>query len=119
MPKRMVGIRIIIIRSNRRHILVEPSSGDIQITGPDTVYQGDEVHIQCIAGPSHPGHDNFISNASLSLTSLETIITWTVADNMNVTNYTPQLYLPDSGDLRIITRSSLRVKVNDFRQSSK
>ena len=40
--------------------LVEP--GDIQITGPDTVYQGDEVLLLCVAGPSHPGQDNFISN---------------------------------------------------------
>ena len=116
----MVGIRIIIVSSsNRKHILVVPSSEDIKITGPDTVYQGDKVLLQCVAGPSHPGKDNFISNTSLSLTSSETNIKWTVADSMQVTNNTHQLYLPGSGDLRIITRSPLRVKVSDFRQSSK
>ena len=114
----MVGIRIIsVLSSTRRHILVVPKS--IKISGPDTVYQGDEVQLQCAADPSHPGQDSFTSNTSLSLTSLETIITWTVADNMKVTNNTYQLYLPDSDDLRKITRSSLRVKVKDIWHSSK
>ena len=104
---------------NKRHISVVPKSGDIQITGPDTVYQGDEVQLQCVAGPSHPGQDNFISKTSLPLTSSETIIEWTVADNMKVTNNDSTLYLPGSDDLRKITRSSLRVKVKDIWQSSK
>ena len=33
---------------------VEPSW--INITGPGTVFQGDEVVLRCEAGPSHPGH---------------------------------------------------------------
>ena len=115
----VLPIIISVWSSTRRHVLVIPKPGDIQITGPDTAFQGDEVLLQCVAGPSHPGEDNFISNTCLSLTSLETIITWTVADNMKVTNNTHQLYLPDSDDLRKITRSSLKVKVKDIWQSSK
>ena len=34
---------------------VAPSHGDIKISGPDTVFQGDEVVLRCEAGPSHPG----------------------------------------------------------------
>ena len=40
--------------------LVVPSAGDIQISGPDTVYQGDEIVLRCEAGPSHPGEARFV-----------------------------------------------------------
>ena len=38
---------------------VSPFSKDIKITGPTTVYTGDEVTLTCEAGPSYPGQDFF------------------------------------------------------------
>ena len=37
--------------------LVAPCAKDIKITGPATVYTGDDITLTCQAGPSFPGNN--------------------------------------------------------------
>lgn len=51
------------------------------------------------------------------MTSLETKIHWVLDDNVERTPTTTELYLPGTGDLRIVTRAQLEIEVRKWSTS--
>ena len=48
------------------------------------------------------------------VTSLETKISWNVTESYSNASNAPIFYMPGSGDLRMITRATLRLKVKNY-----
>ena len=92
---------------------VSPFPKDIKITGPTTVYTGDEVTLTCQAGPSYPGQFFFLEVLTFIMIVLEMILTWEPENiGWNKTNKNEN-YIPNSNDPRIVTSSNINVKVTD------
>ena len=95
--------------------LAPPCRENIKITGPATVYEGDNIILTCKAGPSYPGNHQ-IRDQSITtfiMMVLEIILTWKPENiGWNVTNKSEK-YLPNSNDPRMETSSNIIVKVKD------
>ena len=99
--------------TNSYYSIVAPCSKDIKITGPTTVYAGDEVTLTCQAGPSYPGQFFFLEVLTFIMIVLEMILTWEPENiGWNKTNKNEN-YIPNSNDPRIVTSSNINVKVTD------
>ena len=98
--------------------LVPPKESDIKITGRSIAYHGDTINLDCKAGPSYPR--NYLSLLTSSqyhykLLNLDITLKW-LDSNDNVLSSTSNnkfSYIPNSGDPRIVTESSLKVQVHN------
>ena len=102
------------VEDNFKSSLVPPCRENIQITGPATVYEGDNIILTCQAGPSYPGnHQINPSITTFIIVVLEIILSWepgSIGRNMTIEN---EQYLPNSNDPRMVTSSYITVKVTD------
>ena len=102
------------VEDNFKSSLVPPCRENIQITGPATVYEGDNIILTCQAGPSYPGnHQINPSITTFIIVVLEIILSWepgSIGRNMTIEN---EQYLPNSNDPRMVTSSNITVKVKD------
>ena len=90
---------IMIIEKSFKFISPAPCLQNIKITGPATVYEGDNIILTC--------------QTTFIMVVLEIILSWepgSIGRNMTIEN---EQYLPNSNDPRMVTSSNITVKVKD------
>ena len=81
------------------------------IFGPERVYEGDQIELECRGGPSYPG-DNLLIVRLIKLTNiLETKLQWQIGDKKHdsTRNHT---YDVSKSDKRLFTISKTSINVN-------